>query len=318
MVSVALCTYNGEQFIEAQLQSLARQTVQPDELIITDDGSQDGTMEIVRAFAAGAPFRMRIFQHEHPLGVVANFSEAVGYCEGDYIALCDQDDVWLPDKLARELDLLQRYEAQYGREYPVLAHSDLCVTDAGLRCKAASLMRFQGIRNEETAQGALSVLLVQNYVTGCTMVFNRALKQRVWPFPPEAVMHDWWIALVAAAVGRIAFVDDALLLYRQHEDNQVGAKSFFSYHTIQRLFSGRKLEQRMECMIRQSFVLLQYLRESDKGAVLVNHYVQRLLQGKWHSIRRSGIHAQGCLRNFGLFCCFIVLGRGSVDKVSSE
>jgi glycosyltransferase involved in cell wall biosynthesis len=313
MLSVALCTYNGKEYIEEQLQSLAKQTVLPDELVIVDDGSTDRTMNLIQIFAAGAPFRVRVFQHEHAIGVVANFSEAVGYCEGDYIALCDQDDVWLPNKLAKELDLMRCYEAQFGRNCPILVHSDLCVTDEGLRCKAASLMRFQGIHNEEVEQDALSVLLVQNYVTGCTMVFNRALKQRCWPFPQEAVMHDWWIALVAAAVGKIAFVDESMLLYRQHRDNQVGAKSFFSYHTIQRLFSKRKLEQRIERMARQSFVLVGYLHESDAGAVFVNRYVRRISQRQWYEIKKSGVHAQGWLRNFGLFFCFVLMYRqGSI------
>ena len=98
-VSIALCTYNGERFLDAQLTSLAEQSHRPDEVVICDDDSSDGTLGIIQAFADTAPFKVRVFRNSQNLGYVKNFEKAVSLCQGDVIFMCDQDDVWHPEKI---------------------------------------------------------------------------------------------------------------------------------------------------------------------------------------------------------------------------
>lgn len=304
MLSVILCTCNGGKYLAEQLESLARQTLLPDELVVSDDASDDDTLRVVQEFSGRVPFAVRVIGQSSRLGVVANFSAGAAQCHGDYIALCDQDDVWLPEKLEKEMAVMQKLEKLYGDSCPLLVHGDLCVVDDQLEQKDASLMRAQGLQDEFTSHAALCVLLVQNYVTGCTILFNRALYQRAWPFPEEAVMHDWWLALVASAVGNIGFVDAPLLLYRQHADNVVGARSF--WNSWKRWISCEKLCLRMERMVCQGKALFRVLRVSDPEQPFVERYLRLVSQGSGNRVFRDlGIHAQGPMRNLGIFLLFV-------------
>ena len=150
-LSVALCTYNGEKFIAEQLESIARQTVLPDELIICDDRSADQTVQILHEFANKAPFPVSIYHNETTLGVIRNFEQAISLCKGEYIALADQDDVWLPEKIEKSLALIESAQAQYaGEEVPLLVHTDLKVVDQQLKVISESFMHAQKLHNEDS------------------------------------------------------------------------------------------------------------------------------------------------------------------------
>ena len=123
-----------------QLESIAAQTLLPVELVVCDDGSTDDTMALVRDFARWAPFAVRLYGNENRLGVIANYSRTVSLCRGDYIALCDQDDLWRPEKLELSLDYMRGAEERYGQKTPLLVHSDLQVVDLQGRFMAASMM----------------------------------------------------------------------------------------------------------------------------------------------------------------------------------
>lgn len=194
-LSVALCTYNGARYLREQLDSIALQTRQPDEMVVCDDRSSDGSVEIVEAFAADAPFPVRLCVNEEGLGATKNFERAMGLCEGDYIALSDQDDVWLPNKLEITFNAMCRAEDRSGADVPILVHTDLRVVDLERRLVAPSFYRHQGFK--KLHRNLLAELLVENYVTGCTMMMNRALRDGGLPIPSGAMMHDWWLALVA-------------------------------------------------------------------------------------------------------------------------
>lgn len=308
MISIALCTCNGEKYITAQLDSLAAQSLLPDELVVLDDASVDATLEHVRAFALRAPFAVRIYEHQHPLGVSGNFSEAIGCCQGDYIALCDQDDVWLPDKLQKSMLCMAETERCWGTGMPVLVHTDLRVVDDALQEIAVSMFRAQGLQNETDMCRALKVLLVQNYVTGCTVLFNRPLLKLACPLPVQAVMHDWWLALSAAAGGRIAFVDEPLILYRQHGGNQVGAKKYISWNSVQRLFCWPDVYHHMGQAVCQSAALGQQLMCRQEQQNVVFSYLKALRSASVVSVYRSGVHKQGALRN-AFFYGFLFLWR---------
>lgn len=225
-VAIVLATWNGGQFLPDQLRSIQRQTFTDWQLWVRDDGSDDATCELLQSFAA-ADSRMHIVRDDlGRLGCPRNFGELLRHVSGnqpEYVFLADQDDVWLPHKLARLLAVAQAAERETGLDRPLLVHSDVTVVDANLKPVHASLVRHLGVR-PQTPQ-PLRTLLVQNFVTGCATVINRALLELVLPFPDTVVLHDWWLAQCAAAVGELRFVPEPLVMYRQHASNQVGSRS---------------------------------------------------------------------------------------------
>lgn len=221
-ISVALCTYNGAAFLQRQLDSLASQTLAPEELVACDDASDDESAAMLHGFARHAPFEVRIERNAQRLGVVGNFSRAIGLCRGDYIALCDQDDVWLPGRLARCHEALEAVARRLGRATPALVYSDLALIDAEDRLLADSAAYWRGFRDVHPEP--LKELVLQNYATGCSMLFNRALAELALPIPQGAPIHDWWLALIAAGAGEFCALGEALVRYRSHGANAVGAK----------------------------------------------------------------------------------------------
>jgi hypothetical protein len=233
-VSIALCTFNGALYLQEQLDSLLRQTSLPTELVLSDDGSSDASVNIVTEFARSAGMRLVVAPTRARLGVVQNFNLALSLCSRQYVALSDQDDVWLPDKLATALAAIHEGEARYGTSCPLLVHSDLTVVSADLRPISSSFMRSEGLCNP-SPHDALTILLTKNFVTGCTMLVNRPLLERALPIPKEAVVHDWWLALVAASCGHILYVDEPKILYRQHDSNAIGMQTSTTAASLKRI-----------------------------------------------------------------------------------
>jgi glycosyltransferase involved in cell wall biosynthesis len=224
-LEILLATYNGAQFLEAQLDSVLAQTHTRWALLARDDESTDGTRAILEQYAARHPDRVRVLPaNGRRLGAMGNFSELLSASTAEHVMFCDQDDVWLPEKIEVTLARMQAAEAKQGAVRPVLVHTDLRVVDEALRPIADSMWRFQ-----QTNPARLAMLpraLLQNFVTGCTAMVNRALLAEALPIPREARMHDWWLALVALAFGVVESVPTATILYRQHGKNERGAKAF--------------------------------------------------------------------------------------------
>lgn len=222
MVSVLLAAYNGERFLPAQLASLQAQNHADFRVLWRDDGSFDGTAALLRAISqADGRFMASQAQQTH-LGAIGSFLTLMQQDDAPYSALCDQDDVWHADKLSRCLSAMQAAEAQYGADTPLLVHHDCRVVDADGAMLHGSFFRHQGW---DGSACALPRLLVQNNVTGCTCLMNAALRRLVAEHASAGAlfMHDWFIALTAAAFGQIVFVDAPLLDYRQHGTNVMGA-----------------------------------------------------------------------------------------------
>jgi glycosyltransferase involved in cell wall biosynthesis len=219
-LSVALCTYNGEEYLGEQLDSLAAQTRPPDELVVCDDRSTDRTPEIVRDFATRATFPVSLHVNRDRLGSTPNFERAVGLCRGEVIALCDQDDVWHPRKL-------RRCEEVFSGDPSVgLVFTDAEVVDTSLRPTGARLwdVTFDPEERRLMKQGrAFDVLARHNVVTGATMAFRSRFRELALPIPRhDAFIHDGWIALVVAAVSRVEALAEPLVKYRQHARQQIG------------------------------------------------------------------------------------------------
>lgn len=219
-LSIALSTYNGEAFLWDQLRSYVAQTRRPDELVVRDDGSTDGTVDVLRAFAAVAPFPVRVVTGGENVGYVRSFEAAIRACTGDLVALSDQDDVWLPHKLSH---LVAALEDDAGA---LLAFSDAVLVDADLRPLGATMweaIQFTpALQRDVRAGGARTPFLRRTYVTGATVLFRSALIPLA--LPVDLVhWHDAWLALVASLYGRVALVGEPLVLYRQHGRNVLGA-----------------------------------------------------------------------------------------------
>jgi Glycosyl transferase family 2 len=223
MFSVALCTCNGAAYLPDQLASIAAQRRLPDELVVRDDASEDGTAGVVQAFAARAPFSVRFERNADRLGSTRNFDGAIAACSGDLIALCDQDDVWRPDKLGA---IERRFQESPGVG---LVFSDADLVDAALNPIGARLWERVGFDSRRRrfweARGALTALVPGRIVTGATMAFRAAFRPLVLPTPEgiAPMIHDGWIALAIAAVAGVAFIEEPLVAYRLHATQQIGA-----------------------------------------------------------------------------------------------
>lgn len=221
--SVAMCTYNGARYVGDQLESIAAQTRLPDELVVCDDASSDNTAAIVEAFANRVPFSVRLYINNVNLGSTKNFQRAISLCEGDLIALADQDDVWLPEKLSR-----------LGMEFaksplPGLVFSDAEVANEEGKLLGQGMWESIGIQESELnrlrAGKALGDLLLGATVTGTTAVFRARFRELVLPIPERLpLIHDAWIALLIGCVAGIEPVKDRLVVYRRHGDQQVGPR----------------------------------------------------------------------------------------------
>jgi glycosyltransferase involved in cell wall biosynthesis len=220
-LSIAMATYNGERYIADQLASFATQSRRPDELVVCDDASTDATAEIVRRFSASAPFAVRLEVNDTRLECVGNFARALSLCTGDVLFLSDQDDVWRPDKLeAIEQVLVARPEVG-------MAFGDMAVVDetlSPLGYTGLDALGFRGALMRLVEQGrAFEALLRYNLISGATMGFRAELRELALPIG-EGWVHDEWIALIVSAVTEVAWIDRPLVLYRQHEGQQIGLR----------------------------------------------------------------------------------------------
>ncbi|MDP9173339.1 MAG: glycosyltransferase family 2 protein [Planctomycetota bacterium] len=219
-ISVALATYEGEAWLPRQLSSLAEQSRRPDELIAFDDASSDATVKILRKFAARAPFPVRVQLQSARVGAAGNFQSAIAAADGDVISLCDQDDVWHPDKL-------QRIEAAFAANPSLdMVFSDADIVDEYLRPLGYSLWQSIGFGRGEQSfardHGLLQVLARFNVVTGAGLAFLSRRRGLILPIP-QGWIHDAWIAIILSGVGRYRWMNEPLFAYRQHSRQEIGA-----------------------------------------------------------------------------------------------
>lgn len=220
-ISVAMCTYNGADYLPAQLTSIAEQTRQPDELIICDDASTDKTRAVLESFARTSRIPVSLYFSDENIGSVKNFERAIGLCTGDVIALSDQDDVWNRDKL-------QRIEQSFSDNPAVgLVFSDAELVDKNLKPlgqRVWNAVGFDTPKQKLVREGrSLDVLIYGWTVTGATMAFRSDYVKLALPIPTNiAMIHDGWIALTVATVADVVFIEEPLIKYRQHERQQIG------------------------------------------------------------------------------------------------
>ncbi|MGT2808609.1 glycosyltransferase family 2 protein [Streptococcus iniae] len=217
-INILMSTYNGEKFLAQQIESIQKQTVKDWDLLIRDDGSTDRTPQIIQEFAK-TDSRIRFINpnNRQNFGVVKNFHTLVKFEVADFYFFSDQDDVWLEDKLALTLAESNCYELKK----PLLVYTDLKIVNQKLEVTNVSMIKTQS----HHANTSLVEELTENTVTGGTMMINHALAKE-WTVTENLLMHDWYLALLASGLGNLVYLDHPTELYRQHDSNVLGARTW--------------------------------------------------------------------------------------------
>lgn len=268
-VRILLATCNGSKYIGEMIDSILAQDYSDWQLILSDDGSRDETAEILEAYARKYPNRITHYRSGMRFGNAQDHFMHLLKVFGDapYIMFCDQDDVWHSDKISKTMKKMKQIEVS-GK--PAMVHTDLRVVDGQLKLMDLSFMHFSKLDGHRLE---LKHLLVQNVVTGCTMMINRALAALAVSHPAKEgiQMHDWWLALLASAVGTTGYVEEATMDYRQHGNNVVGAKDGRSLQSLVKKTCNTDIRSRMERSFRQAEMLLdcfcEYMSEVDRQII---------------------------------------------------
>ena len=231
-IDVILPTFNGVRFLREQVASIAQQTMRPRMLLVRDDGSTDGTQELIRELIEIYGAWIKVLPGDENLGCTGNVNQLLEATSAPYVALADQDDVWLPNKLEIAYQELCAVESVHGPHAPALVHTDLKLVDANLNDLGTTYVQKQLLHPSWVSP---SEIALTNIVTGCTVMCNRSLLECALPFPQEALVHDWWLALVASVFGSIRFHPSSEILYRQHAANSIGASGLGWHYWWKRL-----------------------------------------------------------------------------------
>ena len=259
-IAICMATYNGEAYIAEQIESILKQTYEEWVLFVRDDHSKDSTQQIVRNYAEKYPEKIILIDDPSLTGGSSkkNFAAIVGWVKErypfNYYMFSDQDDFWLPYKIEKTFDCLKETEDR--TRGPVLVHTDLRVVDSKLNELGDSFFSYRAL-NPDVRD--LNHLLIQNNITGCTMMWNKALNDIVTLSDERVAMHDWWLALSACCFGTIECLKEPTILYRQHENNVVGAtKVNTPAFIIGRLLKSNHVKDTLKMSVTQAGAFLDY------------------------------------------------------------
>lgn len=232
-IDILLATYNGEKFLEAQLDSILNQTYSNFRLLISDDCSSDNTRKILEQYKE-KDNRIVVFFQKENLGVIKNFEFLLKNVENEYYMFSDQDDIWKKEKIEKSLKKLQESNAD-------LVYSDLEVVDENLKVTYTSYWKLKGIYSKIKKYNNFESLYLNNFITGCTIISKKELIEKVLPLPNTSkyVLHDYWIPLIISQQGKIDYIEEPLIKYRQHKNNKIGSKK--RSNEIKKLDEIRKL-----------------------------------------------------------------------------
>ena len=306
---ILLASYNGETYIGEQIDSICNQTFSDWRLLIRDDASTDNTVNIIQKKILQDNRIELISDDLGNQGVIGNFNSLVNIAlarNAEYVMFSDQDDIWKVDKIELSITKISEVENKYGKDTPILVHTDLAVINESKELINISFLRFQHLHHEYSRQ--TEVLLTQNFVTGCTVILNSALLKVSTPIPNTAIMHDWWFALSSSVFGRLAFLPAQTVLYRQHSENLEGSSGFFSKFnfmngTLQKVL--RLNQEKLERSINQAcsiYSIAAHASQENNVKQKLHSYCtlkeSRLSYfEKLKALLRSGAHKQGLFRN---------------------
>ncbi|MCR5685041.1 MAG: glycosyltransferase family 2 protein [Lachnospiraceae bacterium] len=325
MIDIIMATYNGARYIAEQIRSILGSDEKDIRVLVYDDMSEDETPDIVKSFADKAPGKVFCFKNEIRYGHCANFlqglKKAVREYPAEYYMFSDQDDLWLKDKISLCLARIRSLETNTADRSvdeesrtakrssegvssctPCMVFTDAILVNADAEPTGMTFIKADRLDASKTD---LAHLLMENKCQGCTMMINNALAGMIGSYDERVRYHDWWIALIASAFGRIGFIDTPTLMHRQHEDNAVGQGSFTDY-LRGRLHSGRKdARERLKATFDQAAAFYKYygrqLRRKDRMIVRAFLKLKDMnAVGKRVALLRYGYLKSGPARNAGL------------------
>lgn len=274
-IDILLATYNGERYLAEQLESLLHQSNQEWRLIAHDDGSIDRTVDILMEYQCLFPHKIIIIDDDFRSGGAKNnFYHLMQYSDAPYIMFCDQDDIWLEDKVEVTFQRMLDEEMKASGK-AVLVHTDLKIVDENLNAVASSMFDYQRLPRRISS---LSQIILQNSVTGCTMMVNRRAVEVSIPMPREAIMHDWWIACkVVQHGGVVSFISRSVIEYRQHGGNVVGSKKVTISYYFLKFLNLRELASKLFSLKQQAYAINGNVSFLRLAAAAVNLIVRRML-----------------------------------------
>ena len=265
MISVAMATYNGEKYISEQLESICTQTKKVDEIIIVDDCSKDGTVEIVQKYMKQYPqCNIRFFANETNLGYKKNFHKAMSLCEGNIIFLCDQDDIWRENKVAVLTDVLND-----NRDIALVSSSFIQIDGEGKEVSGNKSAHKRKMKSQELISVPLEDLIFHNVSQGCAMALKKEMKDLYLEFFTEDLPHDWVLNVIAAMQKKCYYLNDPMFYYRVHEKNTIG------------LNEGLTLTKKNSIGVRthdtkQAIKVLSLIKQIDKMYYSENTWLERM------------------------------------------
>jgi len=291
-IAILLSTYNGEKYLKALLESLFLQTYKDFVIIVRDDGSSDNTLNILKNYLSTG--KIYLLEDNNNYGIKKSFEILLKTAlkeNIDYFMFCDQDDVWKMNKVEISFQKIKY------KKTPFLLHTDLEVVDKNLRVIDDSFWHYQSIN---PMKNKLNNMLMQNTVTGCSMIINRPLAEKIVTIPNESIMHDWWISLVASAFGKIEYVNYSSILYRQHSQNNVGATKFDIHFIFKKLFSNS-----LNNLFRQAAVFYNtyFYDFSLNQKILLEEFIDlpnKNFLEKRKTLLKYDFFKHGIIRNIGL------------------
>lgn len=300
-IAICMATYNGETYLPEQLDSILRQTYDNWILFIRDDGSTDGTCSIIQQYITQHSDKIVLLEDTVPQRKCAaqNFVSILKAVSSryafSYFMFADQDDIWLNTKIEKSFSLMKQRESD--GSVPTLVHTDLTVVNQDLDVLGESFFAYHSLNPRVTD---LSHLLIQNNITGCTMLWNQALNQLLDLSASEIIMHDWWIGLSACAFGQIVCLQEPTVLYRQHGKNVVGATRVNSPRFIlKRLLGYKHVQKSLKMAVAQANIFYQsyqkQLTEEQSRVVRVfsdlyaHNKMQRIITVCRHAFLKQGL-----------------------------
>lgn len=303
-LEILLSTHNGERYLSDQIDSILAQSYTDWRLLIRDDGSTDSTRDVIDTYINSHPDTIILLKDELGcLGTAQSYSQLLLQSNAPYIAFCDQDDRWISEKLANQMSNMLEEENKTGKDFPLLINTDLMVTTNTLDILSNSFWEYQNIN--PVKMNSLRNLLIQNHITGCTCLINRALANNALPIAKDAIMYDWWIALVAAAKGKIISISTPTVLYRQHDRNTVGAKKWCFPFIVKEFLKGstRYLDSYAKTRIQAKALLKSGL--IDGNSQLITKIYVDMYEKSWLERRKimlkEEFYKYGFLRNLAMF-----------------
>ncbi len=252
------------------------------------------------------PQKITLLKSPVNAGIIGNFSALLEHAQADYILFSDADDVWLPEKISKTMEKMHALESLHGGHVPLLVHTDLKIVDAQLNTIHPSFWKYSHLR--PSLPHTLPRQLIQNQITGCTVMINKALADLAKPIPKEALMHDWWLGLCTAAFGKMDFVSEPTMLYRQHGKNDTGAKKYGFLPFFKRLLSRDRNELHQARVKNHQQATTFFTRYQDRLNQQQKNSIQGFLQfhhasffKKGYLMVKWGIYRTGFLRNVLFF-----------------